>query len=467
MKRIIFSLLLTIAMVANSMAQRASFNGSWYGTLAGGPYSMNLVFHISQQGDSVAVTWDSPMQQAYGLDATATIDNDSLSIDMPIVQATYQARLAGDRLTGWYSQGDMNMKLSMTQDSNYLADRPQVAAILADTHKPYRSEDVTLTNGDITLAGTLTLPNEGDKFPGVVLVVGSGMLDRDESMFGHKAHLLLADALSRQGFAVLRYDKRGVGASTGGHCTDPTAQLAGDAMAAVRYLASRPEVDASRVGILGHSEGGIIAIMNAAQYPDEIAFIVSMAGVGLPHYEYALTTKWDIERVMGINRDEAEKRFYEKVYAIIGTERDTTVMRERMLAMLAEDPYYQHYLEQALLKYPEYTASDFNEAMVEQNITPENCEMLQYDPAWDLEHVKCPMLAVNGALDFQVGSDANLAAISRHVPHATVKAYENLNHLFQDCSGQDSLLDYAGIKETMSPVVIEDIVTWLKRVVKP
>lgn len=99
MKRMIFSLLLTIAMVANSMAQRASFNGSWYGTLAGGPYSMNLVFHISQQGDSVAVTWDSPMQQAYGLDATATIDNDSLSIDMPIVQATYQARLAGDRLT--------------------------------------------------------------------------------------------------------------------------------------------------------------------------------------------------------------------------------------------------------------------------------------------------------------------------------------------------------------------------------
>jgi len=461
MKGILISSLLTIVMAVNGLAQSTNYSGTWYGTTEGGPFSMTYVFHIEQDGDSITVKWDSPLQKAYGLDATATVTGDTLCIDMAIVEASYSATLAGDRLDGMFSQGDKFMRLRMTQNPDAAAERPQEALVLADTNKPYHSEEVTFSNGDITLAGTLTLPDAGSRFPAVVLLVGSGSLDRDENIFGHKGHLLLADALSRHGFAVLRYDKRGVGASTGGKCTDPVEDLAADAMAAVRYVAARPEVDNSQVGIVGHSEGGIIAIMNAAQYPDEVAYIVSMAGVGVPTYQYALKQDKVITSMMGVEKDEAEQRFYEQMYTIIGTETDSTALRQRMLDFMENDAFYQKKLEAMLAADTSYTASMINEAMIEQSTNAQTCKLLQYDPSVNLKRVKCPMLAVNGMLDFQVDYEDNLGAISRYVPHATIKAYENLNHLFQDCSMEDSRLNYAGIKQTMSPLVLEDVVNWL------
>ena len=461
MKRLFIASILTIATAVNGLAQSTNFGGTWYGTTEGGPFSMTYVFHIEQDDDSITVKWDSPLQKVSGLDATATITGDTLYIDMAIVQASYSATLAGDRLDGMFSQGDKSMRLRMTQNPDVAAERPQEALVLADIHKPYHSEEVTFTNGDITLAGTLTLPDAGSRFPAVVMLVGSGSLDRDENIFGHKGHLLLADALSRQGFAVLRYDKRGVGASTGGKCTDPVEELASDAMAAVRFVATRPEVDALRVGIVGHSEGGIIAIMNAAQYPDEIAYIVSMAGVGVPTYQFALKQDKVMTNMMGIEKDEDEQRFYEQVYTIIGTETDSIALRQRMLEFMEHDAYYQKKLEAMLAADTSYTASIINEAMIEQSTNPQTCKLLQYDPAVNLKRIKCPMLAVNGMLDLQVDSEDNLGAIARYVPHATIKAYENLNHLFQDCSHEDNRLNYAGIRQTMAPQVLEDVVTWL------
>lgn len=467
MKRSLITSLLSIATVATVMVQSANFNGTWRGTTQGGPYSSTYVFHIEHNDDSIAVTWDYPMQKnARGLAATATVINDTLSIDMPIIQASYNATMDGDVLNGMFVQGGRSLRLRMTQNADESAEGPQETAVLSDTNKPYHSEEVTFTNGDITLAGTLTLPNTGRRFPAVVMLVGSGSLDRDENIFGHKGHLLLADALTRNGFAVLRYDKRGVGASVGGNCTDPIEQLADDAMAAVRFLSARPEVDASRVGILGHSEGGIIAIMNAAHYPDEIAYIVSMAGVGVPGYQFALKQQSVMEDMMGVEKDEEEQRFTERMYTIIGTSTDSIVLHQRLLVFLDQDPYYQKYLEQVLATDSSYTASDVNEAMIEQSTDAKTCFTLQYDPAQNLMRIKCPMLAVNGALDYQVDCEDNLGAISRFAPHATVKAYENMNHLFQTCNGRDNMLDYAGNPETMSPVVIEDIVAWLQANVK-
>lgn len=304
MKRLIITSLLSILLFSNISAQ--CFNGTWHGVTAGGPYSLPLVFHIEQTADSITVTWDSPTQKSFDLPATAIINGDTLSIDLSIIRSAFEGTLDGDDIIGEFNQGGKIFSLRLTQndDAPY---RPQEALIEADVNKPYHSEDVTFTNGDITLAGTLTFPNAGNYFPAVVLVVGSGSLDRDENIFGHKGHLLLADALSRHGFAVLRYDKRGVGASTGGKPTDPTDDLAGDAMAAVRYVSARPEVDASHIGILGHSEGGIIAIKNAAKYPDELAFIVSMAGVGLPIYEFNIRQQDVMNRMMHVERSEEER----------------------------------------------------------------------------------------------------------------------------------------------------------------
>lgn len=321
-------------------------------------------------------------------------------------------------------------------------DRPQEAAVMADVNKPYSSEEVSFTNGNITLAGTLTLPNTGNNFPAVVMVVGSGPHDRDEEIFGHKPFLLLADALSRKGFAVLRYDKRGVGASTFGSYDDTNVELAEDALAALRYLKARPEVNASKVGILGHSEGGSIAFMTASSHPDEVAFIISMAGPAINGVDLMVEQNRLVMLTQGIEAPSAMLQYLKNIFTQVATAEDIAALRDDLKAqMLPED-------------------------QINAIISPAYRRLLQYDPTEDLKRVKCPMLALNGQLDFQVSCDMNLQAIQQHVPHATVKSYENLNHLFQTTSGWQSIDSYAKIQETIAPVVIEDITSWLLTIIK-
>ena len=218
------------------VAHGQDFNGSWSGVLEFGPNSYTIVFNIQQTGDDVAITWDFPDQNAFNLPATATISGNELNVDMPGSNASYKGILEGEALNGTFTQHGFDITLNMTRTGEVQDTRPQETAIETDTNKPYRSEDVTFNNGDIIFSGTLTLPDKGRHFPAVVLVAGSGPLDRDEEAFGHKPFLLLADALSRNGFAVLRYDERGVGATIGGDPGAPSEPLATDAMAAVRYL---------------------------------------------------------------------------------------------------------------------------------------------------------------------------------------------------------------------------------------
>ena len=215
-----------------SVAHSQDFNGSWSGVLEFGPSSYTIVFNIQQTGDDVAITWDFPDQNAFNLPATATISGNELNVDMPASNASYKGILEGEALNGTFTQHGFDITLNMTRTGEVQDTRPQETAIETDTNKPYRSEDVTFNNGDIIFSGTLTLPDKGRHFPAVVLVAGSGPLDRDEEAFGHKPFLLLADALSRNGFAVLRYDERGVGATIGGDPGAPSEPLATDAMAA-------------------------------------------------------------------------------------------------------------------------------------------------------------------------------------------------------------------------------------------
>lgn len=321
-------------------------------------------------------------------------------------------------------------------------ERPQETAIEADLNKPYTSENVSFVNGDVTLAGTLTLPKEGHHFPAVVLVAGTGPQDRDENIFGHKPFLLLADALSRNGFAVLRYDKRGIGSSTAGSPDDTSVQLAEDAMAAVRYLQTRPEVDAAQIGIVGHSEGGSIAVMNAAAHPEEVAFIVSMAGPGINGIDMLVEQNRLILLTQGIEATDQMLQPVRDLYTMVATADDITALRENLSAMMMRE-------------------SDINTAC-----SPAYRRLLQYDPTENLKLVRCPMFAINGTLDCQVACDENLDAIARLVPHATVRKYEGLNHLFQTCDDWVGSLDYADIQETMNPQVMNDVVAWLKSVAK-
>ena len=449
---------LAIMMVASlsNVTHGQDFNGTWEGTVEAGVYSLTLVFHIEQTDQGVTFTWDSPDQDAFDLPATATITGNELNVDIPDAYAKYKGTLEGNTLDGVFTQMGTNFPLRLTRkvgkdDNNR---RPQEAAIEADNNKPYHAEEVTFTNDGITFAGTLTLPNSGNHFPAVVLIAGSGPHDRNEEVFGHKPFLLLADALSRNGFAVLRYDERGVGATVGGNPLAPTEPLATDAMAALRYLKSRPEVDASRVGLMGHSEGGMIAIMNAAKHPDEVPFIVSLAGTGVDGVELGMQQVRLMNKAMGKDPDSAVLRLNEELFKIIAAEKDSVTLRNKMIA------FYQSHPEQLEELGDKMTIDQ----LVDMTLIT-SC-IFQYDPTENLKRVKCPMLAINGMLDAQVACEENLEAIKRLVPHATVKPYEGLNHFFQTCSGWVGSTQYAVIRETMAPQVLEDIVNWLHDVTR-
>jgi len=460
MKKTSFKSMIGIAIMMmaslGSVAHGQNFNGTWQGTLEAGVYSLMLVFHIEQTDQGVTVTWDSPDQGGFNLPATATITGNELKVDIPDSYAKYNATLKSDTLDGVFSQMGANMPLRLTRKSGEddTNRRPQEAAIEADDNKPYHAEEVTFTNDGITFAGTLTVPNSGNQFPAVVLIAGSGPHDRNEEVFMHKPFLLLADALSRNGFAVLRYDERGVGATVGGNPLAPTEPLATDAMAALRYLKSRPEVDATRAGLMGHSEGGMIAIMNAAQHPDEVPFIVSLAGTGVNGVELGMQQVRLMNKAMGTVPDSAEMRLSEEIFKTIAAEKDSVTLRNKLIA------FYQSHPE--LLK-------DVGDKMTIDELVDmyfiTSC-IFQYDPTENLKRVKCPMLAINGMLDAQVACEENLDAIKRLVPHATVKPYEGLNHFFQTCSGWVGSTQYAVIRETMAPQVLEDIVNWLKDVTR-
>lgn len=449
---------LAIMMVASlsNVAHGQDFNGTWEGTVEAGVYSLTLVFHIEQTDQGVTFTWDSPDQGAFNLPATATITGNELDVDIPDAYAKYKGTLEGNTLDGVFTQMGTNFPLRLTRkvgkdDNNR---RPQEAAIEADNNKPYHAEEVTFTNDGITFAGTLTLPNSGNQFPAVVLIAGSGPHDRNEEVFNHKPFLVLADALSRNGFAVLRYDERGVGATVGGNPLAPTEPLATDAMAALRYLKSRPEVDASRAGLMGHSEGGMIAIMNAAKHPDEVPFIVSLAGTGVDGVELGMQQVKLLSKAMGKELDSAALRLNEELFKIIAAEKDSVTLRNKMIA------FYQSHPEQLEELGDKMTIDQ----LVDMTLIT-SC-IFQYDPTENLKRVKCPMLAINGMLDAQVACEENLSAIKRLVPHATVKPYEGLNHFFQTCSGWLGSTQYAVIRETMAPQVLEDIVNWLQDVTR-
>lgn len=449
---------LAIMMVASlsNVAHGQDFNGTWEGTVEAGVYSLTLVFHIEQTDQGVTFTWDSPDQGAFNLPATATITGNELDVDIPDAYAKYKGTLEGNTLDGVFTQMGTNFPLRLTRkvgkdDNNR---RPQEAAIEADNNKPYHAEEVTFTNDGITFAGTLTLPNSGNHFPAVVLIAGSGPHDRNEEVFNHKPFLVLADALSRNGFAVLRYDERGVGATVGGNPLAPTEPLATDAMAALRYLKSRPEVDATRAGLMGHSEGGMIAIMNAAKHPDEVPFIVSLAGTGVDGVELGMQQVKLLGKAMGKEPDSAALRLNEELFKIIAAEKDSVTLRNKMIA------FYQSHPEQLEELGDKMTIDQ----LVDMTLIT-SC-IFQYDPTENLKRVKCPMLAINGMLDAQVACEENLNAIKRLVPHATVKPYEGLNHFFQTCSGWLGSTQYAVIRETMAPQVLEDIVNWLQDVTR-
>lgn len=385
-------------------------SGPWTGQLDLGAQKLTIVLHFDKDASGKDVcTMDSPDQSAKGIPATLNfISADSVNLAVPNIGMTYAGKLSEGELKGSFSQMGMNLPLDM-KPGEVKHNRPQHPV----EPYPYQTKEIAFQNeaANAWFAGTLVYPEgykEGDKVPVLIMVTGSGAENRDEEVFDHKPFLVIADYLARHGVASLRFDDRGVGKSTVSMEGATTKDFADDVLAGIEMLRGLKQF--SKVGVLGHSEGGSVAFMLGAK--QKVDFIISMAGVG---------AKGDTALTAQANR----------TYELMGVPMQVNVAQYRAQVAQLNSPWLNYFLD--------------------------------YDPIPDIQGTRCPVLAINGDKDVQVVSSLNLKGIEMALPKNKknlVKEYPGLNHLFQHCT-TGLPTEYAGIEETISEEVLGDIATWI------
>jgi len=330
---------------------------------------------------------------------------------------------------------------------------------------PYYSEDITFQNvkANISLTGALTLPEKEGSFPVVIMISGSGPQNRDEELLGHKPFLVISDHLTKNGIGVLRFDDRGVGKSEGEFKTSTSADFATDVESAVAYLKTRKEIDKKKIGLMGHSEGGLIAPMVASQSED-VSFIVLLAGTGLRGDSIVLLQQALIAKADGASDSDIEETtdaFTKAVDIVMKSDDDQklkTDLTNFINKLIEDDPSAE--IPSGM------TREEFVSAQVNEISSPWMKYFLKLDPAIALEKVKCPVLAINGEKDLQVPPRENLEAIKKALvkggnEKVTTVELPNLNHLFQECE-TGSPKEYANIEQTFSPTALNIILDWIK-----
>jgi hypothetical protein len=439
--------------------------GQWNGALKIQGTQMRLVFNVTQSDNGFSSTMDSPDQGAKGIPTTTTsFENSILKITIANAKIEYEGTLGQDNIiVGTFMQGGQSfpMNLSKEKIEKEKLVRPQEPI----KPFPYYSEDITFENKKvgINLAGTLTLPNKEGVFPVVILISGSGPQNRDEELLGHKPFLVLSDFLTKNGIAVLRYDDRGIAMSKGDFKTATTADFATDVESAIAYLKTRKEINKNKIGLIGHSEGGLIAPMVASKSKD-VAFIVLLAGTGIQGDSLLLLQKKLIEEASGVSKEDIQKgqssnrKVFDIVNKSISLEQLNSDLTIYFKQILKDNPNTQ--------KPAEMSDDDFVKLQVKQIASPWMQYFIKYNPAPALEKVKCPVLAVNGEKDLQVPPKENLEAIKKALTKGgnksvTTKELPNLNHLFQECK-TGSPDEYATIEQTFSPNALTEILKWLQ-----
>jgi uncharacterized protein len=433
--------------------------GIWLGTINVPGVELRIAFEITETNGSFTAKMHSIDQSAMNIPVTSvTLAGDSLKLDVKSIPGSYAGKFSADgsSIDGVWIQGGTVPLVVKRVDKLPEFNRPQNPK----KPYPYREMEVTCENrkAGVTLAGTLTLPQGDGPFPAVVLLTGSGPQNRDEEVFSHHPFLVLADYLTRRGIAVLRCDDRGVGASTGDFSKATTGDFADDALAEIEFLKGRKDIDPKRIGLLGHSEGGMIGPIAATRSSD-VTFLVMLAGPGQRFgdvVEYQILNEVKAQGA-GDATLSLMRSWYGRLFAILAesTDNDTAAKKIRALhASLAAD-------DKRKLDLPD----DKIEGEISSQLRPWWRYAMQYDPKATLMKVKCPVLAINGEKDTQVPIQDNLPAVESALKaggntRVTARALPGLNHLFQNCdTGAES--EYIKIEETMSPAALGIVGDWI------
>lgn len=447
---ILFTILTTLSIYGQDIS------GQWHGVLKVQGIQLRIVFNINQTDKAYSSTMDSPDQGAKGIPVTSTnYENSILELEISNAGIQYEGTLdKNNTFVGTFIQGGQSFPLVLTKEE---IEKEKVLRPQEPTKPyPYHSEEVKFENtkDKIVLVGTLTLPERNGKFPAVILISGSGPQNRDEELLGHKPFLVLADYLTKNGIAVLRFDDRGTAKSTGDFKNATTFDFATDVEYAIKYLQTRKEINKNSIGLIGHSEGGIIAPIIASKNKD-IDFIVLMAGSTLRGDKLLLLQKYKIEMQMGIDKQviENNQEIFSGAYEII--------LNENLENEVLPDTLSHYFISKYGMALPENQKN----ALINQLSSTWMINFIRLDPALYLEKVSCPILAINGNKDIQVPSKENLEVIeniSRKPDrmNITIKELENLNHLFQE-SETGAISEYSTIEQTISPIALEEILNWI------
>lgn len=452
--------LLTIACffcISNLFCQEIT--GSWMGELEVAGAKLPLIFNIRQNGTDLITTMDSPMQGAKDMPTDKTsFSNNELFVDAKKFGISYKGKLENETIIGSFFQGGASIPLNLTRkkEGESVLKRPQTPKAPFN----YKIEEVTFINptDKNTLAGTLTTPANKKDFPVVVLISGSGQQNRDAEIFGHKSFWVIADDFAKKGIGVLRVDDRGTGGSNGINMNVTTQNFAGDTNAAVEFLAQK---GFKNIGLIGHSEGGIIAPMVASQN-SKVKFIISMAGPGIPTDELLMLQTEAIAKASGVSDDELKsgQEMNRKIYALIKNYKGTDLKGEVKKVFVAE-----------MLKLPKEQQPGTIE--IENTAEQESAKVtipwfvyfMKINPDTYWSKLKIPVLALNGSKDLQVISKENLAGIKASLEKAKNKKFEtiefpNLNHLFQEAK-TGSVEEYGQLEQTIAPQILDEMSSWI------
>jgi pimeloyl-ACP methyl ester carboxylesterase len=454
-----------ILLTGAAAGSDAGIEGNWMGKLG----ELRVVFRIAVNEDGTYTGFtDSPDQDAFDIPVNKVVFEDgNVRLEVNSLSVVYEGKLIDDStIEGALKPQGASFPLVLKRvkevpGRKYL--RPQEPK----KPYPYREEEVVYKNKEagVKLAGTLTLPPSGGPFPAALLIPATGPNDRDELIWGHRVFLVLADHLTRQGIAVLRVDDRGVGGSTGDFSTVTFESSADDALTGVHYLKTRSEIAPDRIGLIGHSYGGIVAPLVAAQSPD-VAYIVLMAGVGTTLEEGMHLQTEAYYRLAGASEEAIalNRTINQRIFDVLRVEKDDSVAERKISEILEElNPQVAKLSEEDRRKvdvsYPLKLDS------YKGFLSPSFRHDLSYDPKTALMKVKCSVLAIIGEKDKQVPPKPNLEEIEKALESGgnedyVVKELPGLNHLFQTAeTGAES--EYTKIEETISPVALELMSGWI------
>lgn len=451
------SFLFIISFFIINAFQAQQFVGNWIGNIQVQGTKMPLVFRIQEKNGQLSATMDSPSQKVTGIPFQKVLaSGNTITLELSNLNINYVANYVHDSLVGNFSQNGSNFPLNMSRlvgEYSNIVKRPQEPTAKKFNYQ-IREVIVENTAEKVKLAGTLTIPKGKGPFPAVVLISGSGPQNRDSELLGHKPFWIMADYLSSNGIAVLRCDDRGFGKSTGNFSTATSANFATDAQAILQFLRKQPKINASKTGILGHSEGGMIAPIAVADDPSN-GFLILLAAPGIPIDSMMLLQNQMVLKSLGESEEKINQNaaFNRKCYQLLKSNVDVYELDHQMELLIKNN-------------YPDSSLkSEQIRPLVQQFTSPWFRYFVNYDPSTYLKKIQTPVLAIQGDKDLQVSPIENIQGIesifkSAGNKHVEIHLVPNKNHLFQTTT-TGKIEEYGELEETFSPEVLEIIKNWI------